>query len=65
MSDVEIRERLIRLETIIGDENRGLLSELQGVKQSVDELKSFQLRVMGGFGVVAIAAQIGIQLFVK
>jgi hypothetical protein len=65
MSDVEIRDRLIRLETIVGDEQRGVLSELKEVKLSVQELKSFQLRVMGGFGVVAIIAQVGIQMFLK
>lgn len=65
MSDVEIRDRLIRLETIVGDEQRGVLSELKEVKLSVQELKSFQLRVMGAFGVVAILAQVGIQMFLK
>lgn len=65
MSDVEIRDRLIRLETIVGDEQRGVLSELKELRQSVQELKSFQLRVMGGFGVVAILAQVGIQMFLK
>jgi hypothetical protein len=65
MSDQEIRERLIRLETIVGDEQRGVLSELKELRQSVHELKSFQLRVMGGFGVVAIIAQVGIQMFLK
>mgnify|MGYP000114601865 CR=1 FL=1 len=44
MSDQEMRDRLIRLETIIGDENRGLLAELQGVKKSVDELKALSAR---------------------
>ena len=65
MSDQEMRDRLIRLETIIGDENRGLLSELQAVKKSVDELKAFQLRAKGAFGVMAIGAQIIIQLVLK
>ena len=65
MSDQEIRERFIRLETIVGDEQRGVLSELKELRQSVQELKSFQLRVMGGFGVVAILAQVGIQMFLK
>jgi predicted component of type VI protein secretion system len=65
MSDQEMRDRLIRLETIIGDENRGLLAELQAVKKSVDELKAFQLRAMGAFGVVAVAAQVIIQLVLK
>ena len=65
MSDQEMRDRLIRLETIIGDENRGLLAELQAVKKSVDELKAFQLRAKGAFGVMAIGAQIIIQLVLK
>lgn len=65
MSDEEIRDRLIRLETIVGDGERGLLAEITNLKQAVDDLKSFQLRIMGGFGVVAVVAQIVIQLVIK
>lgn len=65
MSDEEIRDRLIRLETIVGDGERGLLAEITNLKQAVDDLKSFQLRIMGGFGVVAVVAQVVIQLVLK
>jgi hypothetical protein len=65
MSDEEIRDRLIRLETIVGDGERGLLAEITSLKQAVDDLKSFQLRIMGGFGVVAVVAQVAIQLFLR
>lgn len=65
MSDSEIRDRLIRLETIVGDGERGLLAEIASLKRAVDELKSFQLRVMGGFGVVAVLAQVAIQLIMR
>lgn len=65
MSEQELRDRLIRLETIVGDGERGLLAEITGLKKAVDDLKSFQLRVMGGFGVVAVVAQIVIQLVLK
>lgn len=65
MSDEEIRDRLTRLETIVGDGERGLLAEITNLKQAVDDLKSFQLRIMGGFGVVAVVAQVVIQLVLK
>lgn len=65
MSDEEVRDRLIRLETIVGDGERGLLAEIINLKQAVDDLKSFQLRIMGGFGVVAVVAQVVIQLVLK
>jgi hypothetical protein len=61
----DLRERLVRLETIVGDEQRGVLSELKSLKDSVDGLKSFQLRVMGGFGALAIFVQVAVQLFFK
>ena len=67
MSESEIqnmRERLIRLETIVEGE-RGILAELNRVSESVDGLKQFQLRAMGGFGVVAVVAQVVIQLLLK
>lgn len=64
-SDIqEMRERLIRLETIVEGE-RGILAELNRVSESVDGLKQFQLRIMGGFAVVAVAAQVLIQLLLK
>lgn len=68
MSESEIqamRERMIRLETIVGDNDRGLLAEINGLRNSVESLKSFQLRIMGGFGVVAVLAQVLIQLILK
>lgn len=68
MSESEIqaiRERLIRLETIVGDHERGILAEISRLQTSVDGLKSFQLRIMGGFGVLAIFAQIAVQLILK
>lgn len=65
MSEQEFRDRLMRLETIVGDGERGLLAEITNLKRAVDDLKSFQLRIMGGFGVVAVVAQIVIQLVLK
>jgi hypothetical protein len=68
MSESEIqsiRERLIRLETIVGDHERGILAEISRLQTSVDGLKSFQLRIMGGFGALSIFAHVVIQLVLK
>ena len=68
MSDSEIqamRERMIRLETIVGDNDRGLLAEINSMRIAIDGLKSFQLRILGGFGVLAILAQVAIQILLK
>ena len=63
MSDQEIRERLIKMEVILGDERRGLIAELKDLRQAVDDLKAFQIKVMSAFGLVAVAAQVGIKFF--
>lgn len=65
VSDHEIRDKLIRLETIIGDDSRGVLSELKSLKKSVEALKGWQLKVMGSIGAAAVIAQIAIQVFIK
>ena len=51
------------MEVILGDERRGLISELKDLRQAVDDLKAFQIKVMSAFGLVAVVAQVGIQFF--
>lgn len=63
MSDQEIRDRLLRMEVILGDEHRGIISEMTALRKSVDELKAFQIKAMSLFGLVAVVAQVGIQFF--
>ncbi len=65
MDNDTIMERLIRLETIIGDDTRGLLAELSRLRKSVDDLKEFQLKALGGFGVVFVVLQIVVQIGIK
>jgi hypothetical protein len=65
MSELEIRDRLIRLETIIGDDNRGVLAELKQLRQSVDDLKTFQIRVLSIFGALAVISQVILQILLK
>jgi hypothetical protein len=68
MSDHErddLRERLIRLETIIGDDNRGVLAELKTLRRTVESLREFQVKVLGVFGALAVGAQIAIQVLLK
>jgi hypothetical protein len=68
MSDHEhedLRERLIRLETIIGDDNRGVLAELKTLRRTVESLREFQVKVLGVFGALAVGAQVAIQFLLK
>lgn len=58
MSDSEIRDRLIRLETIVGDEHRGVLSELRSMRVAVDDLKAFQFKLAGAVAALGILWQL-------
>ncbi|MFM8357364.1 MAG: hypothetical protein ACKOET_02290 [Verrucomicrobiota bacterium] len=60
-----LRDRMIRLEVIIGDDKRGLMAELASLREAVNDLKGFQLRVMGGFGVLAVVTQVALQHFLR
>lgn len=64
MSDQEIRDRLIRLETIIGDDRSGLFAELHSLKKSVEELKGWQVKIMSVVGTSLIIVQILVQVFI-
>lgn len=58
MTDMELRDRLIRLETIVGDETRGVLSELRGLRQGMEDLKAFQFKLAGACAAVAVIWQL-------
>lgn len=58
MSDSEIRDRLIRLETIVGDEHRGVLSELRSMRAAVDDLKAVQFKLAGAVAALGILWQL-------
>lgn len=58
MTDMELRDRLIRLETIVGDETRGVLSELRGLRQGMEDLKAFQFKLAGAGAAVAVIWQL-------
>lgn len=51
------------MEVILGDEHRGIISEMTALRKSVEELKAFQIKAMSFFGLVAVVAQVGIQFF--
>lgn len=53
--DFEIR--LVRLETIIGDKDSGLVSDIHGIKSTLENLKQFQWKLFGGLAVVIFVAQ--------
>jgi len=67
MSEQELRDRLLRLEVIVGvgEDRRGLMAELECLRAAVEDLKAFQLRALGGFGVLAIIAQVVVQYAIR
>lgn len=64
-NDQELRDRVTRLETIFGDEHRGVLAELDDLKAQVSDLKVFQLKVMGAVGLLSTVVQLVIQHFLS
>lgn len=57
MADNDIEIRLVRLETIIGDKDSGLVSDIHGIKSSLESLKQFQWKLFGGISVVMFFVQ--------
>jgi len=53
--DLEVR--IVRLETIIGDRDSGLVSDVHGIKQTLEELKRFQYRLFGAMTVIIAIIQ--------
>lgn len=52
-----LESRIVRLETIIGDRDSGLMSEVHGIKQTLEELKRFQYRLFGAMTVIVAIIQ--------
>jgi len=50
--------RIVRLETIIGDKDAGMVSDIHGIKSTLEGLKQFQYKLFGGLGVLVVLAQI-------
>jgi len=49
--------RIVRLETIIGDKDAGMVSDIHGIKATLEGLKQFQWKLFGGLGVLVVLAQ--------
>lgn len=49
--------RVVRLETIIGDKDAGMVSDIHGIKSTLENLKQFQWKLFGGLAVVIFVAQ--------
>ena len=49
--------RIVRLETIIGDKDAGMVSDIHGIKQTLEELKRFQYRLFGAMTVIIAIIQ--------
>ena len=50
--------RIVRLETIIGDKDAGMVSDIHGIKSTLEGLKQFQWKLFGGLGVLVVLAQL-------
>ena len=48
----------MRLETIIGDKDAGMVSDIHGIKSTLEGLKQFQWKLFGGLGVLVVLAQL-------
>ena len=60
----ELEARYQRHDTLINGE-MGLIKAIKDLQKTVEELKSFQLRALGGFGVLAIVVQVVVQMVLK
>ena len=54
----QIELRLVRLETIIGDKDSGIVSDIHSIKQGMDAMKVVLYKLFGGFSVLIVALQI-------
>jgi hypothetical protein len=48
----------VRLETIIGDKDAGMVSDIHGIKSTLEGLKQFQWKLFGGLGVLVVLVQL-------
>ena len=61
----QIELRLVRLETIIGDKDSGIVSDIHSIKQSMDSMKVVLYKLFGGFSVLIVALQLIFKYAVK
>lgn len=57
--------RIVRLETIIGDADAGMVADIHGIKSTLENLKQFQWKLFGALSVIIVVAQLIIQLMFK
>jgi hypothetical protein len=57
--------RIVRLETIIGDADAGMVADIHGIKAQIDNLRAFQWKLFGAFSVIPVVAQLIIQVMFK
>ncbi len=50
--------RIVRLETIIGDKDAGMVSDIHGIKATLEGLTQLQWKLFGGLGVLVVLAQL-------
>jgi|GEM_PF-820867 hypothetical protein len=55
LGNLEIR--IVKIETIIGDRDAGIVSDIHGIKATLEGLKQFQWKLFGGLGVLVVLAQ--------
>jgi hypothetical protein len=61
----EIEIRVVKLETIIGDKDSGMMSDIHSIKSTLEELKKSRWQLFGGLAVVVCIGQFVATMFLK
>lgn len=57
--------RIVRLETIIGDADAGVVADIHGIKSQIDNLRAFQWKLFGAGGAILVVANILVEIAFK
>jgi len=61
----QIELRLVRLETIIGDKDSGIVSDIHSIKQGMDSMKAVLYKLFGAFGVLLVVVELVLKFAIK
>lgn len=61
----QIELRLVRLETIIGDKDSGIVSDIHSIKQSMDSMKVVLYKLFGAFSVLLVVVELVLKFAIK
>lgn len=61
----QIELRLVRLETIIGDKDSGIVSDIHSIKQAMDSMKIVLYKLFGAFGLLLVVLELVFKYAIK